>query len=61
MHELIKMILEYETKTTAMDQDVAIAFMGVTGSGKSSFIKAMTRRDDIVIGHALESCKNLTH
>lgn len=34
----------------------AILIMGVTGSGKSSFISRLTD-DDIAIGHSLESCK----
>jgi predicted GTPase len=29
--------------------------MGVTGSGKSSFIKALTGHNDIVVGHGLTS------
>jgi putative ribosome biogenesis GTPase RsgA len=29
--------------------------MGITGSGKSSFIKALTGRSDIVVGDGLES------
>ena len=36
---------------------VGIAFMGITGSGKSSFIKALTGRSDIAVGHSLEACK----
>ena len=36
-------------------EDVIIAFMGITGSGKSSFIKALTGRTDIVVGDGLES------
>jgi hypothetical protein len=37
--------------------EVVIAFMGVTGSGKSSFVKAVTGRDDIVVGDQLKSSK----
>ncbi|KAI9675987.1 MAG: hypothetical protein M1822_008373 [Bathelium mastoideum] len=33
-----------------------IAVMGVTGSGKSTFIKTVSGNEDIEIGHALESC-----
>ncbi|KAL8823330.1 MAG: hypothetical protein Q9191_005953 [Dirinaria sp. TL-2023a] len=39
----------------ATSEDVIIAFMGVTGSGKSSFIKALTRRSDITVGKGLSS------
>lgn len=40
---------------TPMTDDVIIAFMGITGSGKSSFVKALTGRDDIVVGDGLKS------
>ena len=33
--------------------------MGITGSGKSSFIKALTGRADIVVGDGLESSEYL--
>lgn len=29
--------------------------MGVTGAGKSRFIKLVTQREDIVVGHGLTS------
>ncbi|KAG9845925.1 hypothetical protein KCU98_g6587, partial [Aureobasidium melanogenum] len=35
--------------------DIVIALMGVTGSGKSTFIKRVTGREDIQIGHELTS------
>ncbi|KAI1412212.1 P-loop containing nucleoside triphosphate hydrolase protein [Hypoxylon sp. FL1857] len=35
--------------------DLVIALMGTTGSGKSSFIKLCTGRD-VVVGHDLKSC-----
>jgi Fe-S cluster assembly ATPase SufC len=34
-----------------------IAVMGVTGAGKSSFIKTVTGRDDVGVGHGLRSRK----
>lgn len=37
--------------------DLIIALMGMTGSGKSSFIKLCTSDKSINIGHDLESCK----
>jgi hypothetical protein len=36
--------------------DIVIAVMGVTGSGKSSFVSLFTN-GDVPIGHSLESCK----
>ena len=42
---------------TPATEDVIIAFMGITGSGKSSFIKALTGCDDIVVGDGLKSSK----
>ena len=38
-----------------MGGNVVIAVMGVTGVGKSTFIKNITGRKDIVIGHGLVS------
>ena len=35
--------------------DIVIAVMGVTGVGKSTFIKTVSRRDDVVIGDSLFS------
>ncbi|KAJ6024302.1 hypothetical protein N7540_005099 [Penicillium herquei] len=35
---------------------VTVAVMGVTGSGKSTFIKIATGSPDVEIGHSLESC-----
>ena len=36
-------------------EDVYLAVMGVTGAGKSSFIKLCTNKN-VVIGHNLKSC-----
>lgn len=36
-------------------EEVVVAVMGMTGAGKSSLIKTVTGRDDIVIGHGLKS------
>ncbi|ORX97296.1 P-loop containing nucleoside triphosphate hydrolase protein [Clohesyomyces aquaticus] len=38
-----------------MEADVVIAVMGMTGVGKSTFIRTITGRDDIVVGHGLIS------
>lgn len=37
--------------------DIVMALMGVTGAGKSTFIKRVTDRADIQIGHDLTSGK----
>ncbi|ETN44123.1 uncharacterized protein HMPREF1541_10673 [Cyphellophora europaea CBS 101466] len=37
------------------DNNVYIAVMGMTGAGKSTFIKQVTGRDDVYVGHSLES------
>jgi ABC-type proline/glycine betaine transport system ATPase subunit len=34
---------------------IVVAVMGLTGVGKSTFIKTVTGRDDIPIGHSLSS------
>ncbi|KAF2690594.1 hypothetical protein K458DRAFT_398611 [Lentithecium fluviatile CBS 122367] len=44
-----------------MEADVGIAVMGLTGVGKSSFIKNVTRREDIQIGHGLTSETSEVH
>jgi ABC-type sugar transport system ATPase subunit len=38
-----------------ISDDVVIALMGVTGAGKSTFIKTITGYEDIQIGHNLTS------
>jgi len=49
------------SKTTSIpyrsrgDDKKLIAVMGVTGAGKSSLIKALTAKDDVRVGHGLES------
>lgn len=35
---------------------VLIAVMGVTGSGKSSFVKLVTGSEEVVVGNDLNSC-----
>ncbi|KAI0453877.1 P-loop containing nucleoside triphosphate hydrolase protein [Xylaria acuta] len=37
-------------------QDLLIAVMGMTGSGKTTFISKVTGRRDLKIGHSLTSC-----
>ncbi|KAI0965319.1 P-loop containing nucleoside triphosphate hydrolase protein [Xylaria arbuscula] len=37
-------------------QDLLIAVMGMTGSGKTTFISKVTGRTDLKIGHSLTSC-----
>lgn len=37
-------------------KQLAILVMGITGSGKSTFISRLTT-DDVTIGHSLESCE----
>ncbi|KAF1960061.1 hypothetical protein CC80DRAFT_465620 [Byssothecium circinans] len=38
-----------------MENDVVVAVMGLTGVGKSTFIRNVTGRTDIIIGHGLTS------
>ncbi|KAI1291428.1 P-loop containing nucleoside triphosphate hydrolase protein [Xylaria venustula] len=38
------------------EQDLLIAVMGMTGSGKTTFISKVTGRTDLNIGHSLTSC-----
>ncbi|KAG5811352.1 hypothetical protein H9Q74_006072 [Fusarium xylarioides] len=35
---------------------MVIAVMGVTGSGKSTFVRTVTGKDEVVVGHSLEAC-----
>jgi putative ribosome biogenesis GTPase RsgA len=44
-----------------MPNDVVIAVMGLTGVGKSTFIKNITGREDIKVGHTLESGRRTIH
>lgn len=44
-----------DTTTEGTSEEVVIAVMGVTGSGKSTFIRAMTGNDSVHVGHGLES------
>jgi GTPase Era involved in 16S rRNA processing len=37
--------------------EVVIAIMGVTGSGKSTFINNITKNKAVYVGHGLESGK----
>ncbi|MCJ1255261.1 hypothetical protein MMC24_003077 [Lignoscripta atroalba] len=47
--------LETKDALTLSDNDIVIAVMGVTGSGKSSFISSLTN-GKAAVGHSLESC-----
>jgi ABC-type lipoprotein export system ATPase subunit len=38
------------------DSFVAIAVMGMTGAGKSTFIQKASGLDSVKVGHDLESC-----
>lgn len=37
------------------DEDIVIAVMGVTGVGKSTFIKTVSGRNDVIAGESLSS------
>ncbi len=37
-------------------QGAIFAVMGTTGSGKSTFIQKASGRQDVIIGHDLQSC-----
>lgn len=38
-------------------KSIIIAVMGMTGAGKTSFIKYVTELDEMEVGHSLKSCK----
>lgn len=40
---------------------IVLAVLGMTGGGKSTFIKHATGVQHIEVGHGLESCKSVTH
>lgn len=44
-------------ESSDMDDITAIAVMGVTGSGKSNFIKHATSSERIKVGHDMQSCE----
>ena len=41
----------------ATGSEVLIAVIGVTGAGKTTFISRATGRNDLEIGHGIDSCK----
>ena len=46
---------EVSTAFPEGEEDVVIAVMGVTGAGKSTFIKTVSGRNDVVVGDSLFS------
>jgi Fe-S cluster assembly ATPase SufC len=42
------------------DKDVVIAVMGITGAGKSYFIRQITGNDEVTVGVSQVSCKSTT-
>jgi len=44
-----------QSSGTTEDQDIVIAVMGATGAGKSTFIKTVSGRNDVVVGNNLSS------
>ncbi|KAI1778598.1 P-loop containing nucleoside triphosphate hydrolase protein [Hypoxylon cercidicola] len=54
--EEVENFMQFTGAEQAKSNSVFIAVMGMTGSGKSSFISAVTGRDDVKIGHELSSC-----
>lgn len=44
------------TMEEGTDSFVAIAVMGMTGAGKSTFIQKASGLDSVKVGHDLESC-----
>lgn len=47
--------IEVVSTTSEAQADKIIVVLGVTGSGKSSFVKAITNLADVDIGHSLYS------
>lgn len=53
---------EDDSDTEGEQEDsIVIAVMGVTGAGKSTFIKTVSGRNDVVVGDSLCSGKSTTH
>ena len=46
-----------ETEKRNFSREVIVAVMGVTGAGKSSFIRRLAANDDVQVGHSLQSSK----
>jgi len=42
----------------ARPEDIVIAVMGITGSGKTTFINHFSEKE-LMIGHGLDSCKGI--
>ena len=49
-----------DTSIEQTSEEVVIAVMGVTGSGKSTFIRTMTGNDSVHVGHGLESGNSIS-
>lgn len=49
-----------ETGEDDIKAPIIIAVMGMTGSGKSTFIQKASGLPNIDIGHALESCTHMS-
>lgn len=58
VREEVGNFMQFAGAEQAKPNSVFIAVMGITGSGKSSFIRAVTGRDDVQVGHELMSCTN---
>ena len=44
-------------KTNSGRRQIYIAVMGVTGAGKSTFIRTASGLDEVDVGHDLKSCR----
>ncbi|KAH7925390.1 kinase-like protein [Leucogyrophana mollusca] len=56
INESVRASVYDDEAVTFTDEDMIIAVMGPTGTGKSSFINAARRRSSARVGHTLESC-----
>ena len=48
-----------EVEELEEDNEVVIAVMGMTGSGKSSFIQRVSEKSSTAVGHGLQSGKKI--
>jgi hypothetical protein len=49
------------TSDSTQEKDIVIAVMGVTGAGKSTFIKTVSGRDDVIVGDSLSSGSSILY
>jgi hypothetical protein len=51
--------IRHKPRKQSLVPEVVVAVMGVTGAGKSSFIRRVTEDEEVHVGRGLQSSKNI--